>query len=257
VTTIRSRIRKAVEKVTRLHIYKVLPQGIDFFHDINTLLPQSIPKIIFDVGANVGQSSKEYVDHYPRAQIYSFEPVKSVYGKLQQNMSRYENVFTYQLAFSSIRGHARITCDAFSSKLNAIISSDTSETEISSEIVDLDTIDEFCRTENIPQIDFLKVDTEGHDLDVLKGAGSMLRNQNINIVQVEAGMNPKNNKFVTCGKFSSYFEGMGYYLFGVYEQINEYYTGEPNLRRSNLVYISDSVIIQNRLSHSAIEEFTS
>lgn len=249
MTTIRSKIRKVVEKMTKLHIYRVLPRGVNVLYDIKALLPKSIPNIIFDVGANVGQSSKQYVEWYPGAQIYSFEPISSVFNELQKNLVKYDNVFPFQLAFSSAKGQANISisCDSSSSSLNARASNTISKFKASSEIVNLDTIDEFCNRENIFKIDFLKVDTEGHDLEVLKGAEEMLRKRMIDIVQVEAGMNPRNNKFISHDKFNNYLASMGYYLFGIYEQVNEHYSGEPHLRRSDMVYISDNVISLNRM----------
>jgi FkbM family methyltransferase len=246
--TVRHKIKRIVEKVTKLHIYRVLPRGINELYDIKALLPKSTLNVIFDVGANIGQSSKQYIAWYPNARIYSFEPVSSVYNKLQNNMRKYDNILTFQLAFSSAKGQANISCDSLSSECNSLVANNISKFKANSEIVNLDTIDEFCNRENIVKIDFLKVDTEGHDLEVLKGAEKMLSKQMINMVQVEAGMNPKNNKFVSYDQFKNYLENMGYYLFGIYEQVNEHYNGEPQLRRSNLVYISDNVISLNRIS---------
>lgn len=47
-------------------------------------------------------------------------------------------------------------------------------------------------------------------------------------------------------ELKAYLEGKGYYLFGVYEQMPEWPTREPHLRRSNLVFVSEAVIGTNR-----------
>ncbi len=50
--------------------------------------------------------------------------------------------------------------------------------------VDLRTVDDFCDEQRIAHRGFLKIDTEGSDLDALKGAGLCWRTQNVDIVQV-------------------------------------------------------------------------
>ena len=47
------------------------------------------------------------------------------------------------------------------------------------------TGDSFCRRRGIDHIDLLKIDTEGHDLEVLRGFAQMLTSQAIDVVQFE------------------------------------------------------------------------
>jgi hypothetical protein len=47
------------------------------------------------------------------------------------------------------------------------------------------TLDQFCEQEKVDHIDILKVDTEGHDLSVLKGATRTLRDRGVSFVHVE------------------------------------------------------------------------
>ncbi|MGQ0445984.1 MAG: hypothetical protein ACT4O2_12880 [Beijerinckiaceae bacterium] len=77
------------------------------------------------------------------------------------------------------------------------------------------------------------------------GADDMLSRHQIDVVQVEAGMNSKNKRHVPFDSFSKFFEQKRYFLFGIYEQVNEWPTNEPHLRRTNLVFISDRVIKAN------------
>jgi FkbM family methyltransferase len=246
MATIRSKIRILIEKSTKLHLYRILPRGVNVLFDIKILLPNSVPNIIFDVGANVGQLSKQYVEWFPRSQIYCFEPVSSTFAELQKNMMKFDNTHLFKLAFSSEKGRADICCEPSRSTLYTLNLDNISHVNASIENVDLETIDEFCHRENIPKIGLLKIDTEGHDLEILKGAEKLLSTQMIDIVQVEAGMSPKNHKFVPFEDFKLYLENKGYYLFGVYDQVHEHYTGESNLRRANPVFISSHVIELNR-----------
>jgi hypothetical protein len=95
----------------------------------------------------------------------------------------------------------------------------------------------------------LKIDTEGSDFDVLIGCGDMLVEHCIDIIQLESGMNSKNTWHVQFDRFKEYLELKSYYLFGIYEQVSEWRTLEPHLRRANLVFVSQEVIVANRGSH--------
>jgi hypothetical protein len=55
------------------------------------------------------------------------------------------------------------------------------------ELIKLDTIDNYCTQKNIAHIDFLKIDVEGFELNVLKGAKKMLENNAIEFIQFEFG----------------------------------------------------------------------
>jgi FkbM family methyltransferase len=235
-----------MEKLTRSHIYRILPRGVDLLYDITLLLPRYIPTNIFDVGANVGQSSRQFVERFPKAQVFCFEPVSSIFTKLQKNMANFDNINFYRLAFSNVKGRADIHCENTRSTIHPLCLDEMPYITENVEYIELDTIDEFCHRENIRKIGILKIDTEGHDLKVLRGAENMLNVHLIDIVQVEAGMNPLSSKFVPFEEFKNYLESRGYYLFGIYEQVNEHYTGEPHLRRINPVFISKSVIDMNR-----------
>ena len=113
------------------------------------------------------------------------------------------------------------------------------------ELVEIESLDNFCSGHEIDQISFLKIDTEGYDLEVLKGASRMLGEQRIDLVEVEAGMNCLNKTHVPFEDLKAYLEKMEYYLFAIYEQVGEWPKKEPQLRRANAVFISRHVIEQS------------
>jgi len=243
MTTIKGKIKKLIERLTHLHIYKVLPHGTDVLYDIKMLLPRYIPEVIFDVGADIGQSTRQYVNWFPQSQIYCFEPISQTFVELKRNVKSFSNVHCLKLALGSSKSRGYMYGGACSSmySLNPR-ADDISRANLNVESVEIDTLDEFCHRQKIIKLSFLKVDTEGHDLEVLRGAEEMLSRQTIDIVQVEAGMNPKNQKFVAFEEFKVYLENKGYFLFGIYEQVNEHFTGKVLLRRTNPVFISECII---------------
>ena len=73
-----------IAKMTGTRFYKVIPAGVDIYYDINRYLPNFEALIVFDVGANNGQTAIEYVHHFPKASIYSFEPTQKAFSVLAE-----------------------------------------------------------------------------------------------------------------------------------------------------------------------------
>ena len=66
----------------------------------------------------------------------------------------------------------------------------------------------------------------------------MLRRGAIDLIEVEAGMNPDNELHVPFEQLKAFIEQHRYLLFGIYEQRHDWPTGRPILRRCNAVFIS-------------------
>jgi FkbM family methyltransferase len=147
--------------------------------------------VIFDVGANIGKYSIMLVREFPTAQIYAFEPNNNTFNQLVTNVSssvacinagmgdeeKTEKIFTYSNNIAS--SHASIYEDVFRTfhRTDDILELDFQMT----------TIDIFCEREKITAINFLKIDTEGNELNVLKGGTKMLSEGKIKMIQFEFG----------------------------------------------------------------------
>ncbi len=192
---------------------------------------------IFDVGANIGQSAQEYRRRFPAADLYCFEPVPSTFQELCKNLEVSDKTHAFPLAFGSKPGRVGVVLQSHSS-INSLLN--TVEPPfpegIQAEIVDVDTMDNFCRIHEISQMDYLKIDTEGYDLEVLKGAEDLLQRRCVTFIQVEAGMNPYNQKHVPLKILQDFLEAHHYVLFGLYDQTFEW-RGEARLRFLNAVFI--------------------
>ncbi|MBE2179867.1 MAG: FkbM family methyltransferase [Chthoniobacterales bacterium] len=243
----RKRAIKTVERLTDTHIVRRHRRGIDFVQDIAFSLPKCHIESVFDIGANVGQSARVFLDEFPLAHIRCFEPVSKAFNELKQTFQGNARVDCYQLAFGATKGRGRMVLAGTSdiSFLDGQSRDNATSAELDIDSVDVDTIDGYCRTNEVPHINFLKIDTEGGDLDVLKGSVGMLGDQRIDLVQVEAGMNPHTNCFVPFEALKAFLESHGYRLFGIYEQKHEFITGEAHLRRTNPVFVSQQVIEAN------------
>jgi FkbM family methyltransferase len=242
--TVIAQSKKLVEKLTGLKIYRRLPFGVNQFQDIKYLVKNFQVELILDVGANEGQTANQFIKFYPQARIFCIEPVLETFQKLKNNVKA-KNVSCHNLALGSENGSLEIktSFDNSNSTMNSLKALNmTSEgKDFKTEKVNVMTLDTFCKEHGISEISYLKIDTEGFDLEVLKGGISMLEQKRIGFIEVEAGMNPDNKYHVSFDDLKGYLEGFDYYLFGLYEQFQEWIIQKPILRRCNPLFISKSL----------------
>lgn len=227
--------RRTFERVTGFRIIWTRPWGLEIAADFRQSLPTFPVRTVFDVGANVGQSAADFALHWPDAEIHSFEPATDLFEALVKNVGKIPTITPHQIAFDAKpREDLAFVVDGVLSHLQR------PGEELGGKSVEriaVQSLDQFCSVQNIDSIDFLKIDTEGKDLDVLKGARTLLEDQKIGVVQVEAGLNPTNTTHVPFEKIKAFMEAQGYYLFGIYDQVHEW-SGHPITRRCNPAFIS-------------------
>lgn len=218
------------------------------FQDVAISLPRLHVDTVFDVGANVGQSCEVYLRAFPKSHVHCFEPVAETFATLHQRMRGQSRVSCHRFALGAANAHEQMATGAASDlsyRLNSC--SDELGTETNRiEEVEVRKLDNFCTSEGIQHIGLLKIDTEGNDLDVLKGASAILSAENIDLVQVEAGMNPENMRHVPFHNLNEFLLSHRYSLFGIYDQVHEWPTGAPNLRRINPLFISSKIVQLHR-----------
>ena len=157
----------------------------------NQLIRRSDP-VLFDVGANEGSISKQLRSSFPQAVIHAFEPHPGVFAKLKANMENTPGITLNPCALGDTcrRQTFNLSSDGGSSSVltfdpsSPYIRGLQQETENSVE-VEQKTIDSYCREQGIEQIDFLKLDVQGFEPQVLDGAADMLSRQAIGTIQAE------------------------------------------------------------------------
>jgi len=135
---------------------------------ISTVELRKQARVILDVGANIGVFSLAAAKRFPDAAIYAFEPSPDAYSRLVRNLD--------------LNGAANVT------PINRAVYSKCSTMGFSSEgststgfvtgggvlTVQTVTLDEFCSRTAIRQIGLIKIDVEGAEVEVLKGAQQTL-----------------------------------------------------------------------------------
>lgn len=136
--------------------------------------------IVFDVGANVGNYSQEVISNNRDVKIYAFEPHPITFKDLSSKFDQsHNNVFMYNSAVGSEAG--QLTLYDYDSKdgsphasiFQAVIEDIHQSKSIAHEI-SVVTLDSFIEENGIERIDLLKIDTEGNELNVLKGAANSI-----------------------------------------------------------------------------------
>jgi FkbM family methyltransferase len=173
--------------------------GMWFSHDVQlgAILRKCGVNLVLDVGANHGQFAEGLREFY-QGQILSFEPVSSVFSTLKQTASGDPNWQTHKLALGSRDAQETIHISAksvFNSFLNTNEYCESrfgaNATGTTEEMVKVRRLDTFL-PEVIPNLDnariFLKMDTQGYDLEVFRGLGNL--RERIVALQTEVSVIP-------------------------------------------------------------------
>ena len=204
--------------------------------------------IIFDVGANIGQSVERFRNYLPNANIYSFEPYLPVFEILKEKEKTDKNLECFNFGLGSTRGvfpfyknpdsgsnsfyKRNIQGESFlisNSKVGKKNHNKTTPKEVlefNSKInVSVDTLDNICKKKGIKKIDILKIDTQGFEAEVLKGASNMLKN--IFIIELEIIFSDIYKKSSSIGAIESLLSNYGFNLWEI-SYIGKYATNKYN-----------------------------
>jgi len=134
--------------------------------------------VVFDVGANIGQYSllaSRLVGAIGR--VYAFEPAIEVLQKLRENiaLNTPDNIHVIPKAVAAESKNMQFF-PASEEKDQDIGSLLPAKGTRSNESIEVEAIslDDFCDSNSIDHVDFLKIDAEGFDLEVLKGASGLI-----------------------------------------------------------------------------------
>jgi FkbM family methyltransferase len=141
-----------------------------------------------DVGANVGNWSDFFLsgmlNQSKQSKGLLFEPSLFAVSKLNQRFRHIENIEVIEAAVSDNVGEMPFFEEPNAGETSSLVGAH-SNNQAKPTQVKVTTIDEEVAKRQLGFIDFLKVDTEGYDLHVLRGASALLKNHQVGIVQFE------------------------------------------------------------------------
>lgn len=131
------------------------------------------PKTIIDVGANMGEISLRFAQQFPNARILSFEPHPVTFKKLKTNWNKnaFKNITLLNLGLGSQTGEVY-----FEERSNGNLGMNrvTADREKSAHQIHITTLDLFFQENNLSDASIIKIDVEGYEHEVLKGARNLL-----------------------------------------------------------------------------------
>ncbi len=142
-------------------------------------------QVAWDVGANIGfytQMMSEAVGSTGR--VFAFEPNAGTFAELSAHVAHCGNVTLVQKALGGQDGMARMVTPADYSSASRVVSAGDSSLD-SHDIVQITKGDALVASGAVPQPQFLKIDVEGHELEVVRGLKSTLASPACQCVLVE------------------------------------------------------------------------
>lgn len=195
-----------------------LPVGVDLFEDLRRFGIR--PKCLLDIGAHHGHTAIKYVERFPGCRIFAFEPVSANFNRLKNAVSHLPAITPVRSAVGDKRGKADIGLHPVNSEAHSLVRKPGTETEC----IEVTTIDDFCADRGI-QPDFIKIDTEGFELEVLAGADLTLGSSPaLKAILVEATLSATNKRHIQLSELSEAMPGFG--LAAIYDQCQWHTTGK-------------------------------
>jgi FkbM family methyltransferase len=178
--------------------------------------------VVFDVGAHAGHWTDAVLAHCPSARVHLFEPLPTQAQALRERFA--EGIARGQLSveacalgeYDESREFHHYTGSPAWSGLHRrrSVESEARVQPPESINVRVITLDEYCRSAGVSRISFLKIDVEGGELAVLRGAQQLLRRGDIDFLQFEYGGTYRDSG-VTLKEVFGFLRGLGYLVFRI------------------------------------------
>jgi len=226
-------IRQLIEKAGYT-VFKTayMPKQIDVILDIRRLVPLSSVQVIFDVGANVGETVCWLRRAFPHAHIVAFEPVKATFRELERRVGHLPNVTLLNVALGE-QPKVEVMYLQMHSGHNSLNPSVNHPAPAGhSEKVQVETVQNIARKLALPRIDFFKIDTEGYELPVLTGATDYLPTTTFIYAEIDFEINGRHTNFFALHEFLS---RQGFAFFGLY---GPYHYEDGRLNYANALFVN-------------------
>ncbi len=157
------------------------------------------PVTVFDIGANIGEWSADLLEVAHnldvRVSVHAFEPCSGTFDILFERLANSPELTLVNMACSQQAGTGTMHVYGNGAGTNSL-GEPVDGRIATTEQVQITTVDLYCKTNAISKVDFLKIDAEGHDFQVISGASEMLGRQAIRFLQFEY-----NFRWIACRSY--------------------------------------------------------
>lgn len=189
--------------------------GLDPWADLSRIKPMASFRTIFDVGAHHGETVIALRRRAAAAHIHAFEPFPKSFARLEAVAQRIPDVSCWETAVSDHDGQAHLHLQGTDYEFSLVPAK--ALVNVESITVKLTRLDGFSAEHGISHVDLLKTDTEGADLEVLKGATGLLERNAIDSVYAEFGLDEGDKQHTSLASLTSFLTPYQFQLLGLYE----------------------------------------
>lgn len=206
----------------------------------------------FDVGANRGQTAVRLRRRFPEATVHAFEPVRSTFRMLQKRVAGDNFVIAHRMGLGKEDTRTRMRAMKGSPN-NTVLKRGEDTAAKATEVVQIRSGISVCEEFDVSYIDLLKIDTEGYELEVLKGFQPALKRKTITVIDIEVGMTSLNRKHTPFRRVHRFLEQLDYHPGLIHEIVLEKeYAKMGLIRRANIVFVnSDRLAALRARPHTA------
>ena len=177
-------------------------RGSDFFLNgernvIERLAPAGC-RTVFDVGANAGNWSKAALDLWPGCTVHAFEVAPRTADRFAAHLAPYieeGRALLSRHGLSDCTGELEMFYYPDADELTSYSKRHPEHKSVAF-TGQIDTLDHYCARENIDEIDFLKIDIEGHEFKVIRGGSDIMKSGKVACLQFEYGAFSTGSRFL-------------------------------------------------------------
>ena len=188
--------------------------------DMKRVVPAGGKPMIFDVGANTGQTVKRFRRAFPSSTIHSFEPSQRIFNQLKANIADKGDVSAWNIALAAAtcRGKQTFLENTHSDMSSFLELSENGWGKIEEKpTVEVSTVDKFLADQKIPFVDILKSDTQGYEFEVFKGAEQTIKRNAIGLLYFEFIFSDMYKGLPRFDEMFRHLTDRGFLLVSIYE----------------------------------------
>jgi FkbM family methyltransferase len=196
---------------------RYVPYGLSWLYDLQRFRGTRALGAVFDVGANTGQTLKALLRYAPEADIHSFEPTDGAFAALQAKYTGRANVRLHKMALGSRAETLELQVRA-DSELNTLVAAAAEAGEGSrTQTTEVATVDDVVAANGISHLDLLKLDVQGWEMEVVRGAARLIADHNLLFVLAEMTFRSDQREMQQFTELHDHLEARGFVLSGLYE----------------------------------------
>ncbi len=187
------------------------------------LIAQFLPKapIILEAGGHYGHDTLAFASKWPKAKIISFEANPSTFEKLFEKTSWVPNIHVLNLALNSFNGKAVLHVCSMATAISSadegasslLETSDWMKEDYAGHKIEVPCVvlDDWCEENRIDHVDFMWLDLEGLELQILKSSPKIL--ETVKVIYTETNFRWFRKEMTQYVDLRTFLEKAGFTLF--------------------------------------------